>query len=81
MGRRRAKVGGGGAALKELLLRGKEAAGVIWGSVELVSSVLEKVEDIVEAIWVELEATRKEGRCGHEWWSENSKYEPRTSTP
>ena len=50
----RAKVRRRRAAFKELLLRREEAAWVVRGAVELVASMLEEVEDVVEAVWVEL---------------------------
>ena len=62
LGRGGPKVGRGRAAVEELLLRGEEAARVGGGAVELVSSMLEEVEDIVEAVWVELEGAGAAGR-------------------
>lgn len=50
----RAKVRRRRAAFKELLLRREEAAWVVRGAVELVASMLEEVEDVVKAVWIEL---------------------------
>ena len=84
--RRRAKVGRGRATLEELLLCGKQPAGVGGCSVELVSSMLEEVEDVVEAVWIELGRARQGERgvmvmsmmSGDGEWSARGS---RTSTP
>lgn len=58
LGRRWTKVRCGRTTFQELLLRRQEAAGVVGGTIELVTSMLEEVQDIVEAVWVELRAGR-----------------------